>query len=254
MHVERWVLLPAPGSRAGWDSGRASVSYPVFLSPPPVWWQLPPPPWEKGTKLLRVQQPLREGGRALLLKGNNNYIYVQPTSLRNELTSSLGAPRTSSSLMHLFSLMVTPSFPYSSLPMRECAKSLQSCPTLRSHQAIAHQAPLFMEFSRHVYWSGLPFPSPGDLPDPGIQLVSSALLANSLLLTHWGSPCVPKWTYSCLFALNCIPMYTFCALLYFLQTMSRISLHWCMWLEIISFHYYLASHWLNIKQHRQPIY
>ena len=31
------------------------------------------------------------------------------------------------------------------------------------------QAPLFMEFSRQEYWSGLPFPSPGDLPDPGIE-------------------------------------------------------------------------------------
>ena len=34
------------------------------------------------------------------------------------------------------------------------------------------QAPLFMEFSRQEYWSGLPFPSSGDLPDPGIKLMS----------------------------------------------------------------------------------
>ena len=34
---------------------------------------------------------------------------------------------------------------------------------------VAHQAPLFMEFSRQEYWSGLPFPSPGDLPDPGLR-------------------------------------------------------------------------------------
>ncbi|ELR53454.1 hypothetical protein M91_07156, partial [Bos mutus] len=32
-----------------------------------------------------------------------------------------------------------------------------------------HQAPLSMGFSRQEYWSGLPFPSPGDLPDPGIE-------------------------------------------------------------------------------------
>ena len=37
---------------------------------------------------------------------------------------------------------------------------------------IACQAPLSMEFSRLEYWGGLPFPSPGDLPDPGIKLVS----------------------------------------------------------------------------------
>ena len=44
----------------------------------------------------------------------------------------------------------------------------------------AHQA-LSMEFSRQEYWSGLPFPSPGDLPDPGIKLRSPALQADSLL-------------------------------------------------------------------------
>ena len=41
----------------------------------------------------------------------------------------------------------------------------------------AHQAPLSMEFSRQDYWDGLPFPSPGDLPDPGIESVSLAFPA-----------------------------------------------------------------------------
>ena len=48
---------------------------------------------------------------------------------------------------------------------------------------VARQAPLSMEFSGQEYWSGLPFPSPGDLPDPGIEPatpVSPALQANSL--------------------------------------------------------------------------
>ena len=36
----------------------------------------------------------------------------------------------------------------------------------------SHQAPLSMEFSKQAYWSGLPFPTPGDLPDPGIELAS----------------------------------------------------------------------------------
>ena len=40
---------------------------------------------------------------------------------------------------------------------------------------VAHQAPLFMGFSRQEYWSGLPFPSPGDLPNPGIEPISPAL-------------------------------------------------------------------------------
>ena len=45
---------------------------------------------------------------------------------------------------------------------------------------VAHLAPLFMGFSRKEYWSGLPFPSPEDLPDPGIKPGSPALQAHSL--------------------------------------------------------------------------
>ena len=44
----------------------------------------------------------------------------------------------------------------------------------------AYQAPLSMGFSRLEYWSGLPFPSPGDLPDPGIEPGSPALQADAL--------------------------------------------------------------------------
>ena len=46
---------------------------------------------------------------------------------------------------------------------------------------VTHQAPLSMEFSRQEYWSGLPFPFSGDLPDPGIEPRSPALQADSLL-------------------------------------------------------------------------
>ena len=47
--------------------------------------------------------------------------------------------------------------------------------------AIARQVPLSMKFSRQECWSGLPFPSPGDLPDPGTEPESPALQADSLL-------------------------------------------------------------------------
>ena len=50
----------------------------------------------------------------------------------------------------------------------------QSCLTLCDPWTIAHQVPLTLGFSRKEYWSGLPFPSPGDLPDPGIELASLA--------------------------------------------------------------------------------
>ena len=56
----------------------------------------------------------------------------------------------------------------------------QSCPTLQP-QTVACQAPLSMGFSRQQYWSGLPWPSLGDLPNPRIEPRSPALQADSLL-------------------------------------------------------------------------
>ena len=50
------------------------------------------------------------------------------------------------------------------------------------------QVPLSMGFYRQEYWGGLPFPTPGDLPDPGIQPESPVLQADSLPLSHLGSP------------------------------------------------------------------
>jgi len=57
--------------------------------------------------------------------------------------------------------------------------------------SVACQAPISMEFSRQEYWSELPFPSPGDLPDPGIKPV--LLYCRQILyhLSHQGSP---KWS------------------------------------------------------------
>ena len=54
------------------------------------------------------------------------------------------------------------------------------CLTVCDPMDCIHQAPLSMEFFRHEYWSGLPFPSPGDLSDPGIEPRSSSLQADSL--------------------------------------------------------------------------
>ena len=52
---------------------------------------------------------------------------------------------------------------------------------------VTRQAPTSVGFPRQEYWSGLPFPSPGDLPDPGIEPVSPAWQADSLPLSHLGS-------------------------------------------------------------------
>ena len=58
-------------------------------------------------------------------------------------------------------------------------------------RTVAHQAPLSMGFSMQECWSRLPFPSPRDLPDPGMESGSSAppaLQVDSLPLSHLGSP------------------------------------------------------------------
>ena len=57
---------------------------------------------------------------------------------------------------------------------------------------VARQAPLSMEFSKQAYWTRLPFPSPGDLPDAGIEPGSSALQADSLLFESPGKPPLPQ--------------------------------------------------------------
>ena len=69
----------------------------------------------------------------------------------------------------------------------------QSFPTLCN--PIAHQAHLSMEFFRQEYWSGLPFPSPGDLPNPGIKPRSPALQADSLLTEPLAKAATFKKTY-----------------------------------------------------------
>ena len=53
---------------------------------------------------------------------------------------------------------------------------------------VACQYPLSMRFFRQEYWTRLPFPSPGNLPDPGIKPASPVLQADSLPLSHLGSP------------------------------------------------------------------
>ena len=56
-----------------------------------------------------------------------------------------------------------------------CAQSLSHVRLFTTPWTVAHQAPLSMEFSRQEYWSGLPFPIPVGLPDPGIKPASLAL-------------------------------------------------------------------------------
>ena len=66
------------------------------------------------------------------------------------------------------------------------AQSLSRVRLFATPWTVAHQAPLSVKFSRQEYWSGLPFPSPGDPPNPGIE--SPALQADSLPTELPGKP------------------------------------------------------------------
>ena len=67
-------------------------------------------------------------------------------------------------------------------------KSLSRVRLFATPWTVAHQVPPSMGFSSKEYWSGLPFPSPGDLPDPGIEPGSPALQADALPSESPGKP------------------------------------------------------------------
>ena len=68
------------------------------------------------------------------------------------------------------------------------AQSLSHVQLFAAPWTVAHQAPLSTGFSRQGYWSGLPFPSLRDLPDPGTEPESPALQADALLSELLGKP------------------------------------------------------------------
>ena len=67
-------------------------------------------------------------------------------------------------------------------------KPLSCVPLFATPRAVAYQAPPSMGFSRQEYWSGLPFPSPGNLPNSGIEPGSPALEADALTSEQPGKP------------------------------------------------------------------
>ena len=69
-----------------------------------------------------------------------------------------------------------------------CVQSLSRVQLFVTPWTEVSQAPLSMRFSKQEYWSGLPFPPPGDLPDPGIKPMPPALWADSLPLSQQGRP------------------------------------------------------------------
>ena len=71
-------------------------------------------------------------------------------------------------------------------------KSLSRVRLFATPWTVAYQAPKSMEFSRQEYWSRLPFPSPGDLPNPGVEPGSPTLQADTLSSEPPGGTGLPK--------------------------------------------------------------
>ena len=111
------------------------------------------------------------------------YLICKITDTRTE---PLGPPSSShSNLVGLCAegLLKTLQFKMATAYCGEVLKWSECCsimPDFATPWTVACQAPLSVEFSRPEYWSGLPFPSPGDLPNPGIKPRTPALKANSL--------------------------------------------------------------------------
>ena len=127
--------------------------------------------WVLAGHFMRKEQHVqRHRGKEMHL-GNNNYFslsWVESSHIGGKTEQNVRKIELVSGMLSCFShvwLFVTP-------------------------WTVARQAPLSMGFSRKEYWSGLPCPPPGDLPDSGIEhtSVSPALQVDSLLLSQWGSP------------------------------------------------------------------
>ena len=119
-----------------------------------------------------------------------------------------------------------------------------SVPSLMSDSVapwtVAHQAPLSLGFSRQKYWSELPFPSPGDLPDPGIELTSlkSPMLACRFFTTDttWEAHTM----YRCIIYVNVLWHLVWCLP----SSRTRVmKAHWYCMCNICSFvsHHYVVG-------------
>ena len=100
-------------------------------------------------------------------------------------------------------------------------------------QAVAHQAPPAIGFSRQEYWSGLPYPPPGDLPNPGSNL---GLLHCRQVLYHWATreahiympnlslPCFPFHNHKFIISICvCVFFFTFFSLIGYYKILSKVA-------------------------------
>ena len=102
-----------------------------------------------------------------------NYMYVYILKVKKKKTCLSLDGKTTVDIYFLFKTL------YLIFQVKVKVKSLSRVRLFATLWTVAYQAPPSMGFSRQECWSGFPFPSPGDLPDPGIEPVSPALQADA---------------------------------------------------------------------------
>ena len=107
-----------------------------------------------------------------------------PCHLLSFYTFPITLPIPTCYVIYWLALLFIESFPS---PVHACLVASVHVRLFVTLWTLTHQVPLSMGFSRQEYWSGLPCPPPGDLPDPRTEPTSPALQADSLLLNHPGS-------------------------------------------------------------------
>ena len=125
---------------------------------------------------------------------NHIWLFATPWTAVRQASLSMTISRSLLKLMSIESVMpsnqliLCRSLSPPPIFMKVKVKSLSRVQLFATPWTVAHQAPLSMGFSRQEYWSGLPFPSPGDLPDPGIKPKSPTLQADTLTSEPPGKP------------------------------------------------------------------
>ena len=122
-------------------------------------------------QVLSLMGQLRPHTSHGMAKRRDRFFFFKSINLGNKFSSLIFCPHT------IVTLEQTSSFP----AYRACYLGMLCCVQLfATPWTVAHWAPLSMGFPSQEYWSGLPFPSPGDLPNPGIKPKSPALQAEAL--------------------------------------------------------------------------
>ena len=123
-----------------------------------------------------------------LLEGMHNY----PDTLENSHTPTIWPMSSTAASYSLKEKKQCPYIAIHDIQLCVCAQSLSRVQLFGTPWAAARQAPLSMGFSRQEYWSGLPCPPPGDLPNPGIEPRSSRIAGGSPTFSEIVSEIVPN--------------------------------------------------------------